>query len=338
MSESQQVTTQTETASVVIPHQMPPMALWKEIIAWITLGLFCGWYYIVVYLYMILIPLIIFYRSYTAGTIFAIFITLTYIPLRFEQSEWFINLYIWEIWKEYFDFSYDCKTFVNKLSDEKRYIFFEFPHAVFPMGQTLSASILRDITPGKKVCGSGANVVFAFPVLRQIIAALGIRKATKEEFQRTFEQKHYAAVFPGGIAEMFLVDRHNHETESIYFRNRLNTVKLAIQQGANIIPVFFFGNTNMFDVIGNKQGDKGWLASLSRKLKMSIMFFYGKFYVTVPYRTPLKMVSGEIIEIIQNDNPEEKEIKETMEKVMKALYDIYEKKKPSWESRRLVIL
>jgi hypothetical protein len=313
--------------------QMKPMSFFRHAVAYVTLGLLSGWYYFILLLYPVLIILAL-KGSYLAGGIFATFLFLTYIPLKYKHWDDFMYSWIWGVWREYFDFAYDDTSFKGKLKDDARYIFFEFPHGIFPMGEFISASVIREITPNKMICGSGANVVFMFPVMRQIMAWIGTKPAGKEYFSQTFEEGNYAAVIPGGIAEMYLVDKNNKEVESIYFKNRGNTVKMAIQQGANIIPVFFFGNTQLFSVIGSNN----WLAKLSRKLKASIVFFYGRNYLPVPYRHPLKMISGEIVEVKQIDNPSEQEIQEIMEKVIKSIQDVYEKKKPVWEKRKLNIL
>lgn len=79
----------------------------------------------------------------------------------------------------------------------------------------------------------------------------------------------------------------------IYFKKRLNTVKVAIEEGAHIIPVFFFGNTRIFSVVGGQNQDS-WVARLSRKLRASIFFFYGRQGLPVPYRHPLKMAAGDM--------------------------------------------
>ena len=42
----------------------------------------------------------------------------------------------------------------------------------------------------------------------------------------------------------------NTKTEGIYLKQRHNTIKLAIQNGAHIVPLYFFGNTKIFNLVG----------------------------------------------------------------------------------------
>lgn len=116
---------------------MKPMSLFRHTIAYVILGLLCGWYYFIFLLYPTLIILAL-RGSYVAGSIFAFFLFLTYVPLSYEPWEDFMYCWIWGVWKEYFDFTYDDSSIKGKLKDGERYIFFEFPHGIFPMGQGIS--------------------------------------------------------------------------------------------------------------------------------------------------------------------------------------------------------
>jgi diacylglycerol O-acyltransferase 2, plant len=312
---------------------MKPMALWKHVIAYITLGLLCGWYYFL----MVLYPLLfygIYHKSYLAGAILALLVTLTFTRLDHKPWKAFQYCWIWGIWKEYFDFTFDVQTLTSHYDPKNRYFFFEYPHGVFPMGQFLSVSVVEQITPGRDICGTAADVVFSVPVMRQIMAWIGTRPAKRQQITKIFESGANCAVVVGGIAEMYLM---NPDTESIYLSKRLSTVRTAIQEGAHIIPLFFFGNTRMFDILGADKGSDSLLSRLSRRLRMSIMFFYGRNFLPVPYRIPIKMVTGDVIEIKQCDNPSDELVQEVMNKVIESVKKVYAEKKPDWEQRPLVI-
>jgi len=123
---------------------------------------------------MILFPFLLYliYRgSIIAGGIFATFLIITMVPLGDKPWEYFQYCWIWDIWCEYFDFSFDSKS-LEKLDWSKKHMVFEFPHGIFPMGQFLAASRVKDITPGKKICGIGADIIFIFPIMRHIMVSI----------------------------------------------------------------------------------------------------------------------------------------------------------------------
>jgi 2-acylglycerol O-acyltransferase 2 len=221
----------------------------------------------------------------------------------------------------------------NKCSKGQKTIFFEFPHGIFPMGQFLSASLIEELVPGQMICGLGADIIFKFPIMRQIMAWIGTRPAKRKNITNILNSGYHCAVIPGGIAEMYLV---NDKTESIYFTQRQNTVKAAIQEGANIIPVFFFGNSRILKLVGSESHDS-WISKLSRKLRISILLFAGRNGLPVPIRHPIHMVAGDVVKVVQSDEPSDEYVNEILQNVIESIKKLYENEKPEWEKRPLEI-
>ena len=315
--------------------EMPPMGIFRHVVAYISLGLLCGWYYFL----LLLIPLLIilcFHGSYIAGVLLLTLITLTFTPLVHEPWEAFMYSWIFGVWREYFSFSFDCTSIQHgKLDVKEKYMFLEFPHGVFPMGQVISASVIDDIAPGQMITGTAADVVFKVPVMRQFMAWLGTLPAKRENITKIFKKGYRCAVVPGGIAEMYLV---SDTSEGLYLKKRQSTIKAAIQEGAHIVPAFFFGNSRLFHILGaSSNKNESWISKFSRKFRASILLFYGRNGLPVPYRQHLHMATGLIINVKQNDNPSEEEVNNVLGEVIMEVMKLYERKKPSWEDRPLVI-
>lgn len=49
------------------------------------------------------------------------------------------------------------------------------------------------------------------------------------------------------------------------------------------------------------------------------------------------VAAGDIVEVTKNEAPTQKEIDDVIAKVEKSLQEAYEKKKPAWETRPLII-
>jgi 2-acylglycerol O-acyltransferase 2 len=195
-------------------------------------------------------------------------------------------------------------------------------------GQFLSASLIKVLTPGHMICGTGADIVFAFPLMRQLFAWLGTHPASRANIGKIFKKGYHCAVMPGGIAEMYLA---SETEEKIFLKKRRNTVKVAIQEGANIVVLFAFGNTRLFHTSG-KNDSSSLLAKISRKLRASIVFFW-----PVPKRHPIKLATGEIVPVQQCDDPTEAQIDDVMNRLIKSIEKVYVEKKPDWEQRPLII-
>lgn len=162
--------------------EMKPMSFVRHAIAYITLGLLCGWYYFLLLLLTVLVSLLVlcpqhYVRALCAITLLA-FVVWTFLPIEFPQrADWFINHWIFGVWHEYFGFTTECSKFTahHKLHPEAKYMFAEFPHGIFPMGQFLSASMIKVLTPGQMIHGTGADIVFKIPIMRHI---MGTTKTT----------------------------------------------------------------------------------------------------------------------------------------------------------------
>lgn len=135
---------------------MKPLGIVKHVFCFITLGLLCGWYFFLI----IFIPALL-YASFH-GYIIAQFtllllIILTVTPLKHDPWLPFMNSWIFDWWCDYFDLTFDNSSISgeNKLIPSQRYILYEFPHGIFPIGQFLSAHYIDKITPGDMICGTG---------------------------------------------------------------------------------------------------------------------------------------------------------------------------------------
>jgi diacylglycerol O-acyltransferase 2, plant len=200
----------------------------------------------------------------------------------------------------------------------------------------LSASIAREIFPDDIFCGVGADIVFYFPIYRHIMAWVGTFPASRQNITKILDSGCCCTVLPGGIAEMYVF---NEQEEGIYLKKRRNTVKAALQEGAHIVPAYFFGNSRLFSPMGTESGNESFLSRISRKLRASIVFYTGRHYLPVPFRHPLKMVVGApvLVEGGPNPNPSEKQIDDLLDRVVQAVQELYDQNKPEWETRPLVV-
>lgn len=81
-------------------------------------------------------------------------------------------------------------------------------------------------------------------------------------------------IYVGGIAELF---KSSRKEERLYLSKRKGFIKLALQENVDVIPVYLFGNTSVLTVVKT-----GVLADLSRRLGVSLTYFWGKWYLPIP--------------------------------------------------------
>ncbi|KAG8466848.1 hypothetical protein KFE25_008227 [Diacronema lutheri] len=300
----------------------------SDVFAAVTLGLIAGWYYILVCLFPILAYAACVHRSASAAVALAMLVAdacLPYAPPALAPNA-FGRSWVFDAWRAYFGWEMVVE---QPLDPSQRYLLAEFPHALYPIGQLLSYGVIEHISQHHKVSGVVASVLLHTPVLRHFYYATGTRAADAKSIQRILAEGGNAAVVVGGIAEMFM---DTSDAERIFLRQRQGFVRLAMREGAHIVPIFFFGNTRTMQKLNSPL-----LRAISRKVKASIVLFYGRWGLPVPFRHPIKMVVGRPIVVMKSAQPTEDDVAETLGRVVDAIAALYAAHRPAWETRPLVI-
>jgi 2-acylglycerol O-acyltransferase 2 len=246
------------------------MNLFKDIFCQVTLGIIVGAPLLIVFGLPALLYLA--YRgSFVAGTLLVPLVYLTLAPLPKPNDAMFTS-FVFRWWCEYFDLTVDVEYVTEEMKNDAdtRFLIFDFPHGIFPFGSLLALHYWKMIFPNRKGGGVAADIVFKIPFVRQLMSLLRMLPAKRKNITKLLDAGVVVGVIPGGIAEMFL---GSGDREQFYFRKRRNTVKMAIQEGATILPFLFFGHSRCFKLVG--KGGDSWLMRLSRKMRASIVFFYG---------------------------------------------------------------
>lgn len=163
-----------------------------------------------------------------------------------------------------------------------------------------------------------ASVLLYLPILRSFLIWCGAVSSSAGSVRNCLDVGNLS-ILPGGLAELFLSSRSR---EVLYMKNRKGIVHIAMQKKAKIVPVYTFGNTQHFDQ--SATGD-GFFSYLSRKLKMSVTFFWGQYYLPIPYPGKSVIVLGKPVELPPGDTP--KDLEDFHGRWMEAMKEIYEKYK-----------
>jgi len=289
-----------------------------------TLTLFICW----VPLLIVLTFLAILGNLYARIVLVVLFLTVL-LPAQPLNWQRFLKSWVLSTWRDYFSFSY----LLESHEPEKDYIFAEFPHGCFPMGPLVGASYVHEIWPGHRIFGLAASGLFYVPFYRHFFSWIGCRPATKDNLCR-LAKKGSVAIIVGGIAEMFMIKKHE---EQILLKGRFGFVKAAVETGIDIVPVYYFGNSQILNF------GPEFLAPLSRKLRLSIGWIYGVLGLPIPRKVELFMVVGRIVKvgspIAQGAPGYEAQVAKVHADVVAELHRMYDanKTKYGWSSRPLQI-
>jgi len=175
------------------------------------------------------------------------------------------------------------------------------------------------------------------PILRQIMGWLsGVsadyptlkRGLTKQVFARP-PGGHNLFMLPGGVAEVSTACPGTH---TVVWKKRRGLVKLALETGARLTPVYVFGGNDFFH---QSLTSDSYLSRLSKRLGLALVVFWGRFWF-LPV-VPLKPKDGVTIAIgellpsrrtaKENGKPSDKEIEELHSAYEDGLRKVFEETK-----------
>jgi 2-acylglycerol O-acyltransferase 2 len=241
-------------------------------------------------------------------------------------------------WRSFFDFTVISE--VPCISEGGRpFVLAEFPHGLFPTGVWLESTLLitmqrkgdpieRGVYGTRRTYCGVADAIPLLPWWRHIFGFMGATNASRGNLERILRKGENVCLYPGGIAEMVIPDQP--DTENIYIRSRKGFVRLALQMGADIVPVFHFGSSQVV-----RQVHWGLLGALSRKLRFSL-------FLIIPWVFQQRVVGvlGKPIRITKKvPNPTQEEIDEIHTRFISEIQRIFESYKftVGWHSRKLAI-
>lgn len=158
----------------------------------------------------------------------------------------------------------------------RNYILTVQPHGVISFGGLCSAVAAPPEFQGR-LKTAVAWALLHTPILKHVLGIFGLTDASKQNVIKILSQKGIdgsIVLYIGGIAELFMSSR---KEEKLFLSKRKGFIKLALTQGVDVVPIYFFGNTSVLTVVKT-----GLLGRLSRKLQVSLTYFWGKYYLPIP--------------------------------------------------------
>lgn len=188
------------------------------------------------------------------------------------------------------------------------------PHGVFPIGATLSVPAMNELL-GVNFLGASASVLFNTPGLRSLLS-MGVIDVSKRSVIKAISKGHTVGIVADGINGMFASAISTGNVEVLAIGDKKGLVKLALQQGIPIHIVHWFGNSTALTPVVDPFG---LCKAFSRKFKVSLMLFFGRWGLPVPHRQPIIMACNAPIYIKEKiEKPTQADIDAVHRKVVEA--------------------
>ncbi|XP_024890067.1 diacylglycerol O-acyltransferase 2-like [Temnothorax curvispinosus] len=231
------------------------------------------------------------------------------------------------------------------LNPNKSYLFVCVPHGIFSMGIISSfgtdALDCKKLFPGLEIRPITLDQHFKVPLFREYVYSLGFCASSVRSIEyllSTPPESPYTGkatiLIVGGVSEMM---ESTPGTYRILLKRRKGFIKLALKHGTSLVPVFSFGETDLYNQIYRPEG------STFRRIQNHIrnligvppVVFSGRGFFQysfglIPKRLPVTVVVGSPIELPKITDPTPEEIDIHHETFIKHLVELFETQKHNY--------
>ncbi|XP_075054659.1 2-acylglycerol O-acyltransferase 2 [Mixophyes fleayi] len=245
---------------------------------------------------------------------------------------------VWRYLRDYFPIKL-VKTV--DLDPRENYVFGFHPHGVLVAGAFTNfcteATGFPELFPGVTPYLLMLPLWFRAPFFRDYIMSGGLIPSDRESASYLLKKKKSgnAIVIAVGGAPESLDARPG--AFKLLLKDRKGFIKLAMQHGASLVPVFSFGENELFDQVDNPKGSflRGVQEKLQKVMGVALPLFHARgvfqySFGLLPYRRPIYTVVGKPIKVTENPTPTSEEIDKMHKIYIENLCELFEKHKTQY--------
>ncbi|XP_045850187.1 2-acylglycerol O-acyltransferase 3 [Meles meles] len=304
-----------------------------------------AYYYVLTFLFMgpfffLVILFLLFTSFWSVSVLYLVWLFLDWdTPNRGgRRFEWIRNLPMWRHVRDYYPIKL-VKT--TELPPDRNYVLGAHPHGVMCTGAFCNFSTevnsFSKKFPGIEPSGAGLASLFNLPVYRDYLLSFGLRPVSRQSLDFILSQPRRGQaviIMVGGAQESLYAIPGKHY---LILRNRKGFVRLALRHGASLVPVYTFGENDIFQLKVFATNSWQYLCQVTFKKIMgfSPCIFWGRGLFSanswglLPFARPITTVVGSPIPVPRSLDPTEEEVDHYHMLFMEALEQLFEDHKES---------
>ncbi|KAJ8403815.1 hypothetical protein AAFF_G00346830 [Aldrovandia affinis] len=264
-----------------------------------------------------------------------------------RRSLWIRNWTVWTYFRDYFPIRL-VKT--QHLCPSRNYIFGYHPHGIFCIGAFCNFATdvngFLKLFPGIRPFVTTLAGNFQMPIVRDYLMGFGICPVTRDTLDYILSQNgtgNAVVIVVGGATESLGC---TPGVNIITLKNRKGFVKMALQQGADLVPVYSFGENEVYKQLMFEEGSL-WKV-LQRKVQKLLGFapclFYGRGFFSanswgmMPFSKPITSVVGEPITVPKTENPSQEVLDHYHTMYINSLRKLFDQHKTKYGLRENEVL
>nr|XP_019009960.1 2-acylglycerol O-acyltransferase 2 [Kwoniella pini CBS 10737]OCF48741.1 2-acylglycerol O-acyltransferase 2 [Kwoniella pini CBS 10737] len=251
-----------------------------------------------------------------------------------RPKEWARRFFFWTYFAQY----YPCSIVKEAdLPPDRPYLFGYHPHGIIGMGAfatfATEGTNFSEYFPGIKPHLLTLESNFKIPFYRDILMFHGICSVAKKACANILSRGPGTAIaiVVGGATESLSA---HPGTADLTLKRRFGFIKMAIREGADLVPVFSFGENDIYEQLANAKGS--WLYKIQKNFQKMFGFtlplFYGRGLFNyniglMPFRHPIVSVVGKPIHVKKDAHPSDEYVQELQHQYIEELMRIWDRYK-----------
>ncbi|XP_040114809.1 2-acylglycerol O-acyltransferase 2-like [Oryx dammah] len=241
----------------------------------------------------------------------------------------------WAVWKHMKDYFPISLVKTAELDPSWNYLAGYHPHGIAAVGAFTNLCTdgtgFSSLFPGIRSHLMMLNLWFWAPVFRDYIMMGGMVARDKESVSHILSKEgggNLLAIIVGGVQEALDTRPGGYQ---LVLRNRNGFIRLALMHGAALMPIFSFGENDIYDQVENSPGTSlRWFQDgLQKVMRGSMPLFCGcgifqYSFGLMPYCRPVTTVVGNPIEVQKTSHPSQEEVDRLHQCYMKELENLFE--------------
>ncbi|XP_062948196.1 2-acylglycerol O-acyltransferase 3 [Cynocephalus volans] len=255
-----------------------------------------------------------------------------------RRSQWMRKLMMWKHLRDYYPVKL-VKT--RELPPDRNYVLGAHPHGIMCPGIFCNFSTegndFSQHFPGLQPWLTALANLFYFPVYREYLMSNGVRPVSRQSLDFILSQPQLGqtvVIMVGGAHEALYAIPGEH---CLMLRKRKGFVRLALRHGASLVPVYSFGENDVFrsKAFATDSWQHWCQVSFKKLMGFSPCIFWGRSLFSasswglLPFAMPITSVVGRPIPLPQCLYPTEEEVDHYHMLYMEALEELFEEHKES---------
>ncbi|XP_031428363.1 diacylglycerol O-acyltransferase 2-like isoform X1 [Clupea harengus] len=249
-----------------------------------------------------------------------------------RRSEFVRNWQVWKHAKDYFPVKL-VKT--AELNPSKNYILGCHPHGILSFGGGFCFNTegcgFTEVFPGVRPCLAVLGGLFRIPLFRDYLMSTGLIPVSKRSIEHLLTRSgvgNAVVIITGGAEESLF---SSPGVNTVVMKNRKGFVKLALENGTDLVPVYSFGETDTYRQVVLSEGSLGRKVQVIFKQVVGFApcLFKGERWFLMPYRSPITTVVGSPITVPKAPSPTQEQVDHYHQLYIEALTTLFHKHKTS---------